>query len=73
MLYIFQQYLITFGWAVVGTIAMAIGLAVLLKIFSWLTPINEWEEIKKGNIAMAIILAAVVLGAALVIGLVVMA
>ncbi len=52
---------------------MAIGLAVLLKIFSWLTPINEWEEIKKGNIAMAIILAAVVLGAALVIGLVVMA
>lgn len=73
MLYIFQQYLITFGWAVVGAIAMAIGLAVLLKIFSWLTPINEWEEIKKGNIAMAIILAAVVLGAALVIGLIVMA
>ncbi|PIU15342.1 DUF350 domain-containing protein [bacterium (Candidatus Gribaldobacteria) CG08_land_8_20_14_0_20_39_15] len=73
MLYIFQQYLITFGWAVVGAIAMAIGLAVLLKIFFWLTPIDEWEEIKKGNIAMAIILVAVVLGAALVIGLIVMA
>lgn len=52
---------------------MAIGLAVLLKIFFWLTPIDEWEEIKKGNIAMAIILVAVVLGAALVIGLIVMA
>lgn len=72
MLYILTQYLITFGWAITGAISMAIGLALLLKIFSWLTPIDEWEEIKKGNITVAIILAAVILGTALVIGLIIM-
>jgi len=72
MLYILQQYLITFGWAITGAISMAIALGVLVKIFSWITPINEWEEIKKGNIGVAIILAAVIIGTALVVGLTVM-
>ena len=69
MLYILQQYLITFGWAITGAISMAIALGILLKIFSWITPINEWEEIKKGNIGVAIILTAVIIGTALVVGL----
>lgn len=71
MLYILQQYLITFGWAITGAVSMAIGLGVMLKIFSLMTKVDEWEEIEKGNIAVAIILAAVVLGTALVIALVV--
>ncbi len=69
MLYILQQYLITFGWAITGAISMAIALGVLIKIFSWITPIDEWEEIKKGNIGVAIILTAVIIGTALVVGL----
>ncbi len=72
MLYIFQQYLITFGWALTGAISMAIALGLLVKIFSRITPINEWEEIKKGNIGAAIIIAAVIIGTALVVGLTVM-
>ena len=48
---------------------MAVSLGVLVKIFSKITPINEWEEIKKGNIGVAIILAAVIIGTALVVGL----
>lgn len=72
-MHIFYQYLITFGWAITGAISMAVSLGLLLKIFSVLTPINEWEEIKKGNLGVSIILASVVLGSALVIGLVVMA
>jgi len=67
-----QQYLITFGWAITGAISMAIALSILVVIFSRITPINEWEEIKKGNISVAIILAAVIIGTALVIGLIVM-
>ena len=47
MLYILQHYLITFGWALTGAISMAVSLGVLVKIFSKITPINEWEEIKK--------------------------
>lgn len=51
---------------------MGISLGIVVKIFSWITPIEEWKEIEKGNVAMGIILAAVVIGAALVIGLTVM-
>jgi uncharacterized membrane protein YjfL (UPF0719 family) len=72
MPYILEQYLITFGWAITGAISMAIALSISVKVFSLITPINEWEEIKKGNIGMAVIMAAVILGTALVIGLTVM-
>ena len=66
------QYLITFGWALTGAVSMAVALSILVKIFAHITPIDEWEEIKKGNIAVAIVLASVVLGTALVIGFTVM-
>ncbi|HUW71899.1 MAG TPA: DUF350 domain-containing protein [Candidatus Humimicrobiaceae bacterium] len=72
MSYILQQYLITFGWAITGAISMAIALGFSVKIFSKITPINEWEEIKKGNIGVAIIISAVIIGTALVVGLTVM-
>lgn len=67
-----EQYLITFGWAITGAISMAIALGIMLKIYSWITPINEWEEIKKGNVSVAIIMSSVILGTALVIALIVM-
>ncbi len=69
---IFKEYLITFGWAITGAISMAISLGILVKVFSWITPINEWEEIKSGNKGVALILCSVILGTALVIGLTVM-
>ena len=72
MFYILKQYLITFGWALTGAISMAIALSILVRIFSWITPIDEWEEIKKGNIGVAIILASVIIGTALVVALTVM-
>ena len=66
---IFQEYLITLGWALTGAISMAIALGLGLKIYNFLTPINEWEEIKKGNIGAAIVIAAVIMSFAFVIGL----
>ncbi len=65
---IFREYLFTFGWAIVGAVSMAISLAMMLKVFNWLTPVDEWEEIRKGNVAVAIAVASVIIGAALVIG-----
>lgn len=47
---------------------MAISLAIMSKVFNWLTPIDEWEEIRGGNIGVAIVMAAVILAAAIVIG-----
>lgn len=62
------DYLKTFGWGIVGAITMAVSLWILLKVFTWLTPVDEWEELKKGNLGIAIIMAAVVIGFSIVIG-----
>lgn len=66
---ILTQYLITLGWAVTAAVSMGLALALLIKLFAALTPINEWEELKKGNMAVAVVMASVILGASLVIAL----
>ncbi len=67
------QYLVTMGWAIVGAVSMGIGLGIALKVFTWMTPgIDEMEELKKGNIGVAIVLAAVVLAMALVVAVTVL-
>ncbi len=72
MEYILTQYLITVGWGITGAISMALSLSILVWVFAKITPINEWEEIKKGNLSVAIVIAAVIIGAAFVIGQTVM-
>jgi uncharacterized membrane protein YjfL (UPF0719 family) len=62
------DYLKAFGWGLVGAVTMAVSLWLLLKVFTWLTPIDEWEELRKGNLGIAIIMAAVVIGFAIVVG-----
>lgn len=64
---ILNQYLITIGWALTGGIAMAVILPLVLKIFSLINPIDEWQEVKNGNIGVAIILASVIIATAVVI------
>jgi uncharacterized membrane protein YjfL (UPF0719 family) len=66
------DYLTAIGWGVVGAVSLALGLGILLRVFDWLTPIDEWEEIRKGNISVAIIMAAVVLALGLAIGFAIM-
>src|SRR5262245_25306344 len=61
------DYLKTFGWGVVGAVTMAVSLWILVRVFTWLTPVDEWEEVKKGNLGIAIIMAAVIIGFALVV------
>jgi hypothetical protein len=58
----------TIGWAIAGGVGMGLGLIVALKVFTVLTrDVDEWAEVKKGNLGMAIILASVILGTSLVI------
>ncbi|MBL4644632.1 MAG: DUF350 domain-containing protein [Candidatus Pacebacteria bacterium] len=64
---IFTQYLITFGWALTAAISMAVAISIGLKIFTWIAPLDEWQEVKNGNMGMAIIIASVILGMALVV------
>jgi uncharacterized membrane protein YjfL (UPF0719 family) len=61
------DYLKLVGWGAVGIFTMALSLWILLAIFTWLTPVDEWDELKKGNLAIAIVMASVIIGFALVI------
>ena len=66
---ILTAYLITFGWAVVGSVSMGIGLVLSLTIFNFLNRgVDEWKLIREGSIPMAIVLAAVVLATGIVVG-----
>ncbi len=44
------------------------GIIITLKLFDWSTPkVDEWDLIKQGNLAMAIVLAAVILALGMVV------
>ncbi len=61
-------YAITFGWAIVGSVSMGVGVFLALKIFTLATRgIDEWKLIKEGNIPMAIILVALIIAIGLVV------
>ncbi|MCH7725235.1 MAG: DUF350 domain-containing protein [Planctomycetes bacterium] len=63
-----EAYLITFGWALVGSVSMGLGIIIALKMFTLSTrKIDEWELIKQGNIPVAIILAAIIISLGIVI------
>jgi uncharacterized membrane protein YjfL (UPF0719 family) len=66
------DYIITFGWAIVGSLGMGTGILLCLKMFTWVTKdVDEWGEIKKNNHSMAIIMAAVILACAWVVSAVI--
>jgi uncharacterized membrane protein YjfL (UPF0719 family) len=65
---ILTAYLITFGWALVGSVSMAIGIIIALKMFDLSTPkVDEWELVKQGNIPIAIIFGSIILSLGYVI------
>lgn len=65
---ILKAYLVTFGWAIIGSISMGAGIIIALKMFTLSTgDVDEWDLIKKGNMPMAIILAALIISLGIVI------
>lgn len=65
---IMTAYLITFGWAVIGSVSMGIGIIITLKLFDLSTrDVDEWSLIKEGNMPMAVILASVIIALGLVV------
>ena len=61
-----QYLLVMFVYAISGALMLACALTLLIKIWNWITPIDEWEELKKGNVAVAIVMAAVIISFAIV-------
>jgi uncharacterized membrane protein YjfL (UPF0719 family) len=55
-------------WSIVASVGFAAAIAIGLKVFSLLTPgFDEWEELKKGNMAVAVLWAAFVIAVAVVV------
>ena len=49
------------GWSVAAAIGFSFGVGLVLKVFDWLSSdIDEWEEIKKGNMGVAYIFVALI-------------
>jgi len=62
------EILKTLVWAFVASIAMSLALGIVMFVWDKMTPrIDEWEELKKGNLAVAIVMAAVILSFGLVV------
>ena len=55
-------------WALTAAISFAISMGLAIKVFDWLSgDIEEWEEIKKGNIGVALIFVAMILSIGLIL------
>lgn len=58
---ILTQYGRAVGWSVAAAVGFAFGIGIALKVFDWLsTDIDEWEEIKKGNMGVSLIFISLI-------------
>lgn len=56
-----MNYLRAIGWSIAAAIGFSFGVGLALKVFNWLSKdIDEWEEIKKGNIGVALIIVSLI-------------
>jgi uncharacterized membrane protein YjfL (UPF0719 family) len=56
------------AWALVAAVSFAFAMGLAIKVFDWLSKdIDEWEEIKKGNLGVALIFVAMILSVGLVL------
>jgi len=57
----FKTNLKSLIWAITAAIGFGFGVGITLKVFDWLSSdIDEWEEIKKGNIGVSLIFISLI-------------
>ena len=55
------QFVRAVGWSIAAAVGFAFGIGIALKVFDMLsTEIDEWEEIKKGNMGVALIFISLI-------------
>ena len=55
------QYGRAVGWSIAAAVGFAFGIGIALKVFAMLsTEIDEWEEIIKGNMGVALIFISLI-------------
>ena len=64
----FAQYGRSLLWAITAAIGFGLGGGISLKVFDWLSSdIDEWEEIKKGNMGVSMIFTALIVMVGLIV------
>ena len=55
-------------WSIVAAIGFAVAISLAFFVLSRLTPgLNEWEELKKGNMAVALLWSAFTIALAIIL------
>ena len=56
------QYITAIGWVLSASIGFSFGIGIALTVFDKLTPnINQWSEVKDGNIGASLIIISIIL------------
>ena len=64
----FAQYGRSLLWSITAAIGFGLGVGISLKVFDWLsTDIDEWEEIKKGNMGVSLIFVSLIVMVGLIV------
>ena len=64
----FAQYGRSLLWAITAAIGFGLGVGISLKVSDWLsTDIDEWEEIKKGNMGVSLIFVSLIVMVGLIV------
>ena len=62
------EYLRAIGWALTASIGFSLGISIALTVFDKLTPdINQWSEIKAGNLGASLIITSIVVMIGLIV------
>ena len=64
----FAQYGRSLLWAITAAIGFGLGVGISLKVFDWLsTDIDEWAEIRNGNMGVSIIFVSLLVMVGLIV------
>jgi hypothetical protein len=59
---IFQKWMMNLGWIITASIGFGLGTGIAIKIFDLISVgIDEWEEVKKGNMGVVAILVSIII------------
>lgn len=62
------DWAVTFGWAVVGSLAMAFSFFIFIKLFdSFTKELDEIKELKNNNLAVGVFMAGLLIAFAIIV------
>ena len=62
------EYIRAVGWALAASIGFSIGISIALTVFDKMTPhINQWSEVKAGNLGASLIITSIIVMIGLIV------